>query len=101
MNRVIFDTENRAVGIEYQRGGKGTAMLTAYASRLVVISAGTYCSPAILERCVYVDHGRLHILIPRIQSSGIGAKDLLEQYGIPTISDLPGVGQNYIGKSNS
>ncbi|KAJ7749671.1 GMC oxidoreductase-domain-containing protein [Mycena metata] len=76
VNRVIFDGEKRAVGIEYQTGGKSSVMQTARASRLVV-SAGTYCSPAILER------------------SGIGAKEILEKHGIPVVSDLPGVGENY------
>jgi choline dehydrogenase-like flavoprotein len=40
------------VGVEYQVDGRASAMLTAHASRLVVISAGAFCSPAILERCV-------------------------------------------------
>jgi choline dehydrogenase-like flavoprotein len=31
--------------------------------------------------------------------SGIGARAFLEEHGIPVISDLPGVGQNYKGKS--
>jgi hypothetical protein len=31
--------------------------------------------------------------------SGIGAKGLLEEHPIPVVSDLPGVGQNYKGKS--
>ncbi|KAJ7748686.1 GMC oxidoreductase-domain-containing protein [Mycena metata] len=77
VSRVIFDDEKRAVGIEYQTGGKSSVMQTARASRLVVVSAGTYCSPAILER------------------SGIGAKEILEKHGIPVVSDLPGVGENY------
>ncbi|KAJ7493700.1 GMC oxidoreductase-domain-containing protein [Mycena latifolia] len=77
VNRVIFDGENRAMGIEYQTGGRDGTMLSARASRLVVISAGSFCSPAILER------------------SGIGARDLLEKLSIPMVVDLPGVGQNY------
>ncbi|KAJ7156201.1 GMC oxidoreductase-domain-containing protein [Mycena filopes] len=78
VNRVLFDADKRAVGIEYQVGGKnGGEMITAHAARLVVVSAGAYCSPAILER------------------SGIGAKELLEKLSIPVVSDLPGVGTNY------
>ncbi|KAJ6458826.1 GMC oxidoreductase-domain-containing protein [Mycena vitilis] len=76
VNRVLFEDGNRAVGIEYQTGGKNTPMLSAYAARLVVISAGAYCSAAILER------------------SGIGAKALLEKHDIAMVTDLPGVGQN-------
>ncbi|KAF7344913.1 Alcohol oxidase [Mycena venus] len=77
VNRVLFDEEKRAVGVEYQADGRDGAMLTAHASRLVVISAGAFCSPAILER------------------SGIGARDILEKYAIPVVAELPGVGENY------
>ncbi|KAJ7465518.1 hypothetical protein FB451DRAFT_1179000 [Mycena latifolia] len=45
--RVLFNGENGAVGIEYH---VGDALLTAYAARLVMISAGALCSPVILER---------------------------------------------------
>ncbi|KAJ7635740.1 GMC oxidoreductase-domain-containing protein [Mycena polygramma] len=74
VNRILFNGDNRAVGIEYHTGD---ALLTACATRLVVISAGAVCSPAILER------------------SGIGRRELLQRLGIPVISDLPGVGENY------
>jgi choline dehydrogenase-like flavoprotein len=46
------------------------------ASREVVVSGGSYCSPNILNR------------------SGIGAKEELEKFGITLIVDLPGVGKN-------
>jgi choline dehydrogenase-like flavoprotein len=42
----------------------------------VIVSGGAYCSPAILLR------------------SGIGAKNEVEQLGIPCKVDLPGVGKN-------
>ncbi|KAJ7314791.1 GMC oxidoreductase-domain-containing protein [Mycena albidolilacea] len=76
VNRVLFDDDNRATGIEYTRGSDKT-ICTAHASRFVIVSSGTFCSSAILER------------------SGIGSKDLLQQLGIPLVSDLPGVGENY------
>ncbi|KAJ7493832.1 GMC oxidoreductase-domain-containing protein [Mycena latifolia] len=76
VNRILFDKDNRAIGIEYTKGRDGD-IRAAYASRLVVVSAGTFCSPAILER------------------SGMGSKKLLEKHGIPMVSDLPGVGENY------
>ncbi|KAJ7658846.1 glucose-methanol-choline oxidoreductase [Mycena polygramma] len=47
VNRILFNGDNRAVGIEYHTGD---ALLTACATRFVVISAGAVCSPAILER---------------------------------------------------
>ncbi|KAJ7149267.1 GMC oxidoreductase-domain-containing protein [Mycena crocata] len=80
VNRVLINGDACATGIEYQMEGKDSPMLTAHASRLVVISAGTFCSPAILER-----------------RSGIGGKDFLEKHDIMVMSDLPGVGLNYNG----
>ena len=53
----------------------------AYATRLVVLGAGAFGSPTILER------------------SGIGASERLAKLGIPVIVDLPGVGENYMGES--
>lgn len=48
-------------------------------NRLVVVAAGAFGSPSILER------------------SGIGAKDILEKAGVKQLVDLPGVGENYQG----
>lgn len=50
---------------------------TVRATKLVVISAGTFGSPGVLER------------------SGIGRRDVLEAAGVPVKVDLPGVGENY------
>ncbi|KAF8186595.1 GMC oxidoreductase-domain-containing protein [Mycena galopus ATCC 62051] len=76
VGRILFDHDNRAVGVEYT-SSRDTNVSIAYASRLVVLCAGAFCSPAILER------------------SGIGSKDLLQQLNIPVVCDLPGVGENY------
>jgi len=80
--RVIFEG-SRAVGVEYVsdlvgRNGGITTPILAKASRLVVVSAGAFGSPAILER------------------SGIGAKSVLEKNGVKQLVDLPGVGENYM-----
>jgi choline dehydrogenase-like flavoprotein len=56
------------------------ALVTAKASKLVVVSAGAFGSPTILER------------------SGIGAKKVLEAAGVQQLVELPGVGENYQGK---
>jgi alcohol oxidase len=52
---------------------------TVRASKLVVVSAGAFGSPIILER------------------SGIGAEAVLKRCGIEQLVDLPGVGENYQG----
>ena len=77
----------RAVGIEYVDDTIGrekgtTETLVARASRLVVLSAGAFGSPAVLER------------------SGIGSKDILTKNNIEQFVDLPGVGEHYMGSSN-
>ncbi len=55
---------------------------SVFASRMVVVAAGAFGSPTILER------------------SGIGAKDILIKHGITPVVDLPGVGANYQGKQH-
>ena len=70
--RVLFES-GRAVGVEFRRGGK---VLAARAGREVVIAAGAFLSP--------------HLL----QLSGVGPADLLKRHGIAPVADLPGVGSN-------
>ena len=72
------------MGIEYVddtigRAKGTTETLVARASRLVVLSAGTFGSPSVLER------------------SGIGSKDVLTRNNVKQVVDLPGVGEHYIG----
>lgn len=55
----------------------------AKASKLVVLSAGAFGSPPILER------------------SGIGSKAVLDAVGVKQLVDLPGVGENYQGGPSS
>ncbi|KAJ7928797.1 GMC oxidoreductase-domain-containing protein [Mycena leptocephala] len=80
VKRVLFENE-RAVGVEYishaPDAADKEAVIAVYASRLVVVSAGAFGSPAVLER------------------SGIGAAALLKEHDIHKIVDLPGVGENY------
>ncbi|KAJ7745760.1 GMC oxidoreductase-domain-containing protein [Mycena metata] len=80
VKRVIFEGD-RAVGVEYishdPDAADKEAVVTVRASRLVVLAAGAFGSPAILER------------------SGIGAPAVLKAHDIQQIVDLPGVGENY------
>ncbi|KAK7868839.1 hypothetical protein R5R35_003673 [Gryllus longicercus] len=61
-----------AVGVEYERDGEKQRV---YATREVIVSAGSIMSPVIL------------------MLSGIGPKAHLEKFGIPIVKDLP-VGEN-------
>ena len=81
---LYFGRGTHAVGIEYVDDtigrAKGTTKpVVALASRLVVVSAGAFGSPAILER------------------SGIGSRDVLSKNNIQQLVDLPGVGEHYMG----
>jgi choline dehydrogenase len=70
--RILFEGR-RAVGVEYRRDGSTE---TATATREVVIAGGTINSPQLL------------------MLSGIGDAHHLRELGIPSVHDLPGVGQN-------
>jgi choline dehydrogenase len=72
VNRIVLEGK-RAVGVEYEAGGK---MQIARARREVIIAASSINSPKIL------------------QLSGIGAPDVLKAAGIPVQHVLPGVGEN-------
>lgn len=63
----------RAVGVDHQQGGQSR---TVRARREVVMSAGAFGTPQIL------------------MASGIGPGAHLQALGIPTVLDVPGVGQN-------
>ncbi|CDO68836.1 Alcohol oxidase [Trametes cinnabarina] len=81
VKRVIFEG-NMATGVEYVPTKRfhpdaKSDTLIAKAKRLIVLSAGTFGSPAILER------------------SGLGSSAVLEKIGVQQLVDLPGVGENY------
>jgi 4-pyridoxate dehydrogenase len=71
-NRIVLEAE-RAVGIEYQRGGETQI---ARAEREVILAGGVVNSPQLL------------------MLSGIGDPDALRVHGIKAAVELPGVGKN-------
>ncbi|KAG1812433.1 GMC oxidoreductase-domain-containing protein [Suillus subaureus] len=81
VKRIIFE-DKRAVGVEFTSDpvscpDADQSSSIVRASKLVVVSAGTFGSPTILER------------------SGIGAEAILTRCGIEQLVNLPGVGENY------
>jgi choline dehydrogenase len=70
--RVIFEA-SRAVGVEYDTPG---GRKTAWARGEIIVSGGVYGSPQLL------------------QLSGLGPADLLTEFGIPMVREMPGVGKN-------
>ena len=70
--RKVLIKDLKAVGVEAESGGE---VFNVEADR-VVVSAGAIKSP--------------HLLM----LSGVGPEDQLQQFGIPTVHELPGVGQN-------
>jgi len=80
--------DKRAIGVEFTSDpvscpGADSSSSILRASKLVVISAGAFGSPAILER------------------SGIGAEAVLKRCGVEQLVELPGVGENYRGSVSS
>ncbi|PNP56189.1 hypothetical protein THARTR1_03714 [Trichoderma harzianum] len=84
VSRILWKTNTsttpEASGVEYvMPNGKNK---TVNAAREVILSAGALRTPLILEL------------------SGIGNPKLLEELGIETVVDLPGVGENMIDQPN-
>ena len=85
--RVIFDSNYRAVGVEYLKGehlygahrnaavGPGE-LHELLAAREVILAGGAFNTPQLL------------------MLSGIGPAEILEKYGIHVVIPLPGVGRN-------
>ena len=73
VTRVLF-TGRRATGVQFDHEGR---ILTASATREIVLSTGAINTPKILMQ------------------SGVGPSGELTKHGIPVIQDLPGVGQNF------
>ena len=87
VTRVILNSENRAVGVEYLKGerlyrahGKPSAKNgerhEVRVSREVILAGGAFNTPQLL------------------MLSGIGPREVLDRHGIRVRVELPGVGQN-------
>lgn len=80
--RVLFERQ-KAVGVEYranpqfQEDKAPTAVRSVRAEKMVVLSAGTFGTPLILER------------------SGVGDASILDAAQVPLVASVPGVGRNY------
>ncbi|HEX3399003.1 MAG TPA: GMC family oxidoreductase [Acetobacteraceae bacterium] len=85
--RVLFDADNRAIGVEYQKGERlyrahprhadaPGEVRTIHARREVVLAGGAFNTPQLL------------------MLSGIGPSATLDRHGIDVRVDLPGVGRN-------
>ncbi|KAG9316078.1 GMC oxidoreductase-domain-containing protein [Chiua virens] len=86
VKRIIIEN-GRAVGVEYTSDAisdpeKSRELITAKATKLVVVSGGAFGSPSILER------------------SGIGSPRILAKHNVDVLVDLPGVGENYMDHYN-
>jgi choline dehydrogenase len=87
VTRVLLDSNQRAIGVEYLRGKNlyrahahpsrdSGERRTVYASREVVLAGGAFNTPQLL------------------MLSGIGPREELQRQGIDVKVDLPGVGSN-------
>lgn len=72
VRRILFEGK-RAIGVEIEQGGV-TRILRA--NREIIVSAGAFHSPQLL------------------QLSGVGDGEALQKLGIPVVHHLPGVGKN-------
>ncbi|CAK7214556.1 hypothetical protein SBRCBS47491_002184 [Sporothrix bragantina] len=78
VSKVLFNSAKKATGVQFvATNGSSTAPTTVNASKEVLVAAGGLHTPQLL------------------QLSGIGPKALLTKFGIPVISNLPGVGANF------
>jgi choline dehydrogenase len=73
MARKIQFSNNTATGVQVTTAGRN---YTLNAKKEVILSTGAFQSPQLL------------------MVSGVGPRDTLEQHGIATVKDLPGVGQS-------
>ncbi|KAK1466371.1 GMC oxidoreductase [Colletotrichum cuscutae] len=76
VSKILFKGK-RAIGLEYLPS-TGGERLDVYAKKEVLLAAGALHTPQILRL------------------SGIGSKQFLKTFGIDSVADLPGVGENFM-----
>lgn len=85
VTRIIFDEGKRATGVEFRPNPELKAEPpveepptgTVRARKMVIVTAGAFGSPNMLER------------------SGVGDQEVLRQARVPVVAHLPGVGDGY------
>ena len=73
LKKILFDNDRQASGVVVNSAG---SQYTLSANKEVIVSAGAHRSPQLL------------------MVSGVGPKAILDQFQIPVVSELAGVGQN-------
>lgn len=85
VTRVIFDEGKRATGVEFrpnpelkaESSAEKPAIGSVRARKMVIVTAGAFGSPNLLER------------------SGVGDREVLQKAHVPLVAHLPGVGHGY------
>ncbi|KAL7283580.1 hypothetical protein ACG7TL_003015 [Trametes sanguinea] len=92
VSKIAFDRSRTplvATGVEFM---KGDATYMATSRREVILSAGSFQTPKLLELSGAAIH--VTVWLDTEGPPGIGNREILYQHGIDTLLDLPGVGEN-------
>jgi choline dehydrogenase len=92
---ILFDEKKKATGVLVSAQGFEYYIS---ANKEVIVSAGVFHSPQLLMVSVGFSVSKVPSCFEPTfadKRTGIGPKAILQSYGIPVISDLPAVGQNF------
>ncbi|CAF4165730.1 unnamed protein product, partial [Adineta steineri] len=93
---IIDPQKKEACGVEYI---KGANLYKASSLASQTPNSNQLKKSSVYAKCETIVSGRQWMTPQLLQLSGIGDKDLLKQFGIPVIQDLPGVGINQQDRS--